>query len=106
MGQNEAGLVGCPEITAHRQHRFAHYFVTEDRDGKEVAAKGHLARVKQGAARNREAMQARLTAPASESRGSPTVVNDRAAAFWAERTAVVARPSDLAEDGLDLLIRH
>src|SRR6266513_1033786 len=106
MGQNEAGLVGCPEITGHRQHRFALYFVTEDRDGKEVAAKRHLARVKQGAARDREAVQARLTAPASESRGSPTVVDDRATAFRAERIAVVARPPDLAEDGLGFLIRH
>jgi hypothetical protein len=51
-------------------------------------------------------MQASLAAPAGRSISAPTVVNNRTAAFCAKRITAIARPADLAEDGLNLLIRH
>ena len=106
MRQYERGHVVRSEITAHRQHALASDFITEDRDGEQVGSERHLARVKQRSARNRKAVPARLTPPAGRSIGTAAVINDRAAAFRAERIASIAGPADLAKGGLGFLIRH
>jgi hypothetical protein len=106
VSQHESRHVVRPEIAGQRQHALAFDFIAEDRDGEQVGAERHLARMKERSARNRETVSACLTPPASCSIGAAAVINDRAAAFRAKRIAAIAGPADLAEDGLGLLIRH
>jgi hypothetical protein len=53
--------------------------------------------VEQRTGANREAMQAGFAAPPGRAVRPATVIDDGAAAFRAERIAVVARPPDLAD---------
>ena len=104
--KDETRFVLNAQIARHRQHALAFDFITENRDGEQVGAERHLTRMKERSARDREAVPACLAPPAGRSVGSAAVVNDRATAFRAERTAAIAGPADLAENGLSLLIRH
>lgn len=106
MRQNEAGLIGDAKIAGHRQHGLALDLVGEDRNRHQVRPQRHLAAVEQSARANRKAMQASFAAPARRTVRPAAIIDDGAAAFRAERVAVIARPSDLAEHRLGFRVRH
>jgi hypothetical protein len=51
MRQHESRHVVRPEIAGERQHALALDLIAEDRNGEQVGAERHLARVKQRSAR-------------------------------------------------------
>ena len=106
MRQYEGSHVVRPEISRERQHALAFDLIAEDRNREQVRAERHLARMEKRSARDRETVPACLTPPASRSIGAAAIVNDCAAALWAERIAAIAGPADLAEDGLSFIVRQ
>src|SRR5579864_3413304 len=101
--EHEGGFVLAIEIAAKLKRRMSLGAVDEDRDGEEVIPHRELAAREDGATRNGELVAALFAAE----HGAGLVAVDRsAAAFRAERLALVIGPADALEGFPSLLLRH
>ena len=106
VAEHERSLVRHTKIAAHGEHALALDLIAEDRNLREVAFQGQLVAVKQGARRDREIG---LAGAAAKTRGSirpASVIGIQAAAARAHRLAFGGEPTDLAERGFRLFVRH
>lgn len=104
--EDEGALVGNAQITAQCQGALALHFVAEDRDGRQIAAQGHLVAGEQRPAGKGEVLFAATTAEARGTLEAAAIIGINAAALRANRLAVGIGPTDATEGHFSVRVLH